>query len=124
MRGPYLWQVNRYNGPQVWRVPRVVRKQNVPRRRRVKPTSNLCLCAAGKKAWNVHQITKTFDRNEELEEEITAKATINELLEDEHTTDVEQLLQWAADMDAHEEDLMELLKYQVKTSFVVYKKSI
>ena len=69
-------------------------------------------------------VTKTFDRNEELEEEITAKATINELLEDEHTTDVEQLLQWAADMDAHEEDLMELLKYQVKTSFVVYKRSI
>ena len=102
----------------------MVRKQNVHRRRKVNPTSSLCRCAAGKIAWNVHQITKTFDRNEELEEEITAKATINELLEDEHTTDVEQLLQWAADMDAHEEDLMELLKYQVKTSFVVYKRSI
>ena len=51
-------------------------------------------------------------RNEELEEEITAKATINELLEDEHTTDIEQLLQWAAEMDEHEEDLMTLLKYQ------------
>ena len=51
-------------------------------------------------------------KNEVLEEDVGAKATINELLEDEHTTDVETLLQWAADLDSHEEDILSLLKYQ------------
>ena len=57
-------------------------------------------------------IDKVIDANETLEEDITAKATINELLEDEHMTDVEALLEWAAELDSHEEDMMALLKYQ------------
>ena len=57
-------------------------------------------------------IDDTIEKNESLEEDITAKATINELLEDEHTSDVETLLQWASDLDSHEEDILSLLKYQ------------
>ena len=53
-----------------------------------------------------------IDKNESLEEEINARATINELLEDEHMTDVEALLKWTEEVDNYEEDIFTLLKYQ------------
>ena len=57
-------------------------------------------------------IDSYIDKNESVEEEINARATINELLEDEHMTDVEALLKWTEQVDDHEEDILTLLKYQ------------
>ena len=57
-------------------------------------------------------IDSYIDKSESLEEEINARATINELLEDEHMTDVEALLKWSEDVDNFEEDIFTLLKYQ------------
>ena len=57
-------------------------------------------------------IDSYIDKNEALEEEINARATINELLEDEHMTDVEALMKWTEQVDDYEEDIFTLLKYQ------------
>ena len=57
-------------------------------------------------------IDSYIDKNEGLEEEINARATINELLEDEHMTDIEALLKWTEEVDNYEEDIFTLLKYQ------------
>ena len=54
-------------------------------------------------------IDSYIDKNEALEEEINARATINELLEDEHMTDVEALMKWTEQVDDYEEDIFTLL---------------
>ena len=46
----------------------------------------------------------------------TARDTINQLLDDEHETDVTTLMKWTSEVDTFEEDIFTLLKFHHQDS--------
>ena len=57
------------------------------------------------------EIDDYLDKNETLHEDVAARETINQLLDDEHETDVAELMNWSSDVDQFEEDIFTLLKF-------------
>ena len=57
-------------------------------------------------------INYLVENNENLEEEVAARITITELLDDEHKTDIRTLIKWTSEVDQFEEDIFTLLKFQ------------
>ena len=56
------------------------------------------------------------EKNETLDEESGARETINDLLDEEHETDITTLMKWTSDVEQFEEDIFTLLKFQHKDS--------
>ena len=42
------------------------------------------------------------------------RAAINQLMEDEYRTDIETVLKWTGDVDDYEEDIINMLTFQLK----------
>ena len=77
----------------------------------------------GRNRKDAHYLKKTIDelctKNEVLDEEVAARETINQLLDDEHETDVTTLMKWTSEVDTFEEDIFTLLKFRHQDSINV-----
>ncbi len=71
-----------------------------------------------KKSIKQHQVAIDgyIAKNDDLEENIAARDTINSLLNDEHETDIATLLKWTSDVEQYEEDILTLLKFKHEDS--------
>ena len=74
----------------------------------------------GRNRKDVHKLQKNIknleEKNETLDEESGARETINQLLDEEHETDITTLMKWTSDVEQFEEDIFTLLKFQHKDS--------
>jgi len=61
--------------------------------------------------------TKFSMKIDRLREDVATRSAINQLLEDEYRSDVETVLKWTGDVDDYEEDIMSMLKFQLKVVF-------
>ena len=72
--------------------------------------------AYGRNKRDAHHLNKStkdlYSANENLDEEVAARDTINGLLDEEHETDITTLLKWTNEVDQFEEDIFTLLKFQ------------
>lgn len=65
------------------------------------------------------QIKDLHVANEELDEEVATRDTINGLLDEEYETDITTLLKWTNEVDTFEEDIFALLKFQYQDSIKI-----
>ena len=59
------------------------------------------------------------EKNETLDEESGARETINQLLDEEHETDITTLMKWTSDVEQFEEDIFTLLKFHHNDSIKI-----